>query len=96
MLQTRDEIINAIRRKRPDLEKLGVASLALFGSAARDQLRPDSDVDILIEYAFPVGLEVVDIKRMIEQAVQRPVDLVHKKGIYRLMRDQVLAESVPI
>jgi uncharacterized protein len=96
MILTRDQVLSAIRSRRSQLTALGVGSLALIGSAARDELRPDSDVDVLIEYARPVGLEVVDIKKILEEAVQRPVDLVHKKTVYRLIRDQVLAESIPI
>ena len=46
----RDEILRILDRHRERLRGLGVGSLAVFGSAARDETRLDSDVDILVEF----------------------------------------------
>lgn len=47
---TRRAVISRIRRHRTQLEKLGVKSLSIFGSVARGEERPDSDIDILVEF----------------------------------------------
>jgi predicted nucleotidyltransferase len=76
-------------RHREEVEALcqrrGVQSLALFGSAARGELLPDSDVDLLIEFKpeARVGLfELQDIQAELETIFGRPVDLA-SKGILR-------------
>ncbi|MGK7885241.1 MAG: nucleotidyltransferase family protein, partial [Crocosphaera sp.] len=45
----RDDVLKIIAEHREQLEKLGVKSLLLFGSVARDEAGPDSDVDFLVE-----------------------------------------------
>jgi predicted nucleotidyltransferase len=67
----RDQIESLCRRR-------GVLSLALFGSAARGELQPSSDVDLLIEFkpGVEVGLlEFQDIQSELETMFGRPVDL---------------------
>ncbi len=44
----RDEVLAVLRAHKSDLERFGVRSLALFGSVARDEAGPDSDLDLLI------------------------------------------------
>lgn len=53
----REEIILTLRNSREELtNRFGVKSLALFGSVARDEVTPVSDVDLLVEFDRPVGL----------------------------------------
>ena len=52
----RDEVLKIISEHREQLEKLGVKSLLLFGSVARDEAGPDSDVDFLVELNGEIGL----------------------------------------
>jgi len=47
----RDEVLTILATHREQLEKLGVKSLSLFGSVARDEARFDSDVDLLVEFS---------------------------------------------
>ncbi|MFH0878400.1 MAG: nucleotidyltransferase domain-containing protein, partial [Lentisphaerota bacterium] len=47
---TRRNVISLIRKHRAQLTELGVKSLSIFGSVARGEERPDSDVDILVEF----------------------------------------------
>lgn len=59
-----------------ELKATGVRSIRLFGSAARDELRPGSDVDVLIEFDGPVRLRpFMAARRLLEQALGRRVDL---------------------
>src|SRR6266498_1675336 len=73
----RDEVLGALRRHRPELSSLGVSSLAVFGSVAREEAGPESDVDILVEFDRPVGLfEFVRLQQRLEALLRRRVDLV--------------------
>ncbi|KMO19034.1 nucleotidyltransferase family protein [Methylobacterium platani] len=45
----RDEALAHLKAIEPDLRALGVGSLSIYGSVARDEARPDSDLDILVE-----------------------------------------------
>lgn len=68
--------------------------LALFGSVLRDDFRPDSDVDVLVEFepGTQVGLFAIsDMQHELSNLFARPVDFVLKDGLKRRIRDSVLA-----
>jgi len=92
----RDEILEVIRAHQGELREAGVASLALFGSVARGEERPDSDVDLLVEFDDrPVGyFHLFKVQRRLEELLHRKVDLVTVGGLRREIRDGVLAEAV--
>jgi predicted nucleotidyltransferase len=91
----RDEIIRLLREHRPELERFGVKSLALFGSAARGEEREDSDVDLLVEFQHPVGLfEFVDLKGYLEGLLGRRVDLGTPASLKPRLREPILKEAV--
>ena len=48
-VQTKAEVIERLQQQREQLRALGVARLGLFGSFVRDEARPESDVDFLVE-----------------------------------------------
>ncbi len=50
------EVVAALTGRREELHRLGVRSLALFGSVARGEAGPRSDVDLLVEVTRPMGL----------------------------------------
>jgi len=92
---TRDDIIRLLSEHRAELEELGVKSLSLFGSAARDEATAGSDVDILVEFSVPVGLfKFLDVKAYLEDLLSGPVDLVTPEALKRQLRDAILAEAV--
>lgn len=73
-----------------------VRELALFGSALRDDFREDSDIDILVEYepGVQVGLyEHFDLQVELERIFGRQIDLVSKRGLNVVIRDDVLLSS---
>ncbi len=93
---TRDELIRILGEHRSELDAHGVQSLALFGSMARDEAGPESDVDLLVEYSRPVGLfEVVDLKEYLEKLLGRRVDLVLREDLKPRIRDRILGEAIP-
>lgn len=62
-------------------EKYPLKSLGLFGSYARDEASERSDIDIVVEFASPVGFEFIDLAMELEQTLGHSVDLVSKKGL---------------
>jgi hypothetical protein len=74
-----------------------IRRLSLFGSAVRDEMRPDSDVDLLAEFDpnhFPSYFEIVDMSDKLSPLFgNRYVDLVTIDGLHRLIRDNVMREA---
>jgi uncharacterized protein len=74
--------------------KYGIAELAVFGSVARGDAGPDSDVDLLYVRVpgNDLGMAYVDLQEDLERLGRR-VDLVAKDGLHRVIRDQALADA---
>ena len=72
-----------------------IRRLALFGSALRDDFRPDSDVDVLVEFdaGHVPGLEFFSMQEELSAMLDRNVDLNTPKFLSRHFRDEVLAEA---
>jgi predicted nucleotidyltransferase len=91
----RDEILRLLHEHQTELSRFGVRSLAVFGSVARDEARPESDVDILVEFGEPVGLfEFVRLQIHLQELLGRQVDLVTRDALRPMMRDQILDEAI--
>jgi len=74
-------------------ERYPLKTLALFGSYADGTASEQSDVDILVEFSAPVGLELVDLALELESLLQKKVDLVTRRSIkprYQPFIDQQL------
>jgi hypothetical protein len=92
---TREDIVQRIAERRADLGRLGVRSLALFGSVARDEAGRESDVDLLVEFSEPVGLfRFLDVKAYLEDLLGCQVDLVTSDALKPGLRERVLQEAV--
>lgn len=73
-----------------------IKELSVFGSALRSDFRPDSDVDLLVEFApdAQVGfLQFTALQNELSELLGRKVDLVPKKGIKNLIRDEIIASA---
>ena len=89
------EILNLVQSHQQDLQKLGVKSLNLFGSVARDQANHQSDVDILVELDESVGFfEFFQIKHYLEDLFQCPVDLGTIDSLKEHLRKTTLEEVI--
>jgi uncharacterized protein len=78
-------------------QRFGARRLALFGSAARDELREDSDIDVLVEFDGPATLDgYMGLKFFLEDLLQRPVDLVTEKGLRKEIRSNVDKEAIRV
>lgn len=92
--QSRSEVLKRIAQHRDELTALGVNALWLVGSAARDELRPDSDVDVLVELARPLGLGFLEIGLCLETWLGRPVDVGVPSGLHDRARERVQREAI--
>jgi uncharacterized protein len=73
-----------------------VRELSVFGSAARGEMRPDSDIDLLVEFLPDAQVDLVDFAGLmldLSRLLGRKVDLVSKNGLKPLIRDTVLEEA---
>ena len=95
----RTDALQKLRAERDNLrERFGVESLALFGSTARDEAGPDSDVDVLVEFGGPITLfDLVAVQQYLEHCLGvRRVDLVPSDSLYPAFRDDILGGAVHV
>ena len=79
---TRDEILRLLATNRDKLKELKVKRLALFGSVARGDDCPDSDVDILVEFEDEFNLRIYsNLLFYLQELLERKVDLVLRDGL---------------
>ena len=79
----RETILTTLKKQQPNLSKMGVKTLALFGSAARDEIHAGSDIDILISFRHsPVTFDAyMDVKIFLEDLLAVPVDVVISESL---------------
>jgi hypothetical protein len=88
--EKRDEILQIAA-------KHGAHNIRIFGSIARGDARPESDIDLLVEVGpetsswFPAGL-ILDL----EELLGRPVEVVTERGLSPYLREHVLREAKPL
>jgi hypothetical protein len=94
---SREELTRLLLDHTIDLQRHGVKSLELFGSLARGEARPDSDVDLLVEFeGAPTFDRFMDLKFFLEDLLVRRVDLVTRAALKPRMRSIVEKESIRV
>lgn len=89
------EIFRIITRHRADLASFHVRSLSVFGSVARGEDTPESDVDLLVKFDRPVGIfHFIRLKMFLESVLGRNVDLVTPDALKAGMREQILRDAI--
>jgi hypothetical protein len=79
---TKEEILKSLAKDKTELQKqFKVRKLALFGSYARGEQQPDSDVDILVDVDPSIGLDFVTLAERIEKLLGTSVDLVSSRAV---------------
>lgn len=88
------EIQSKLRRQMDELRsRYGVKRIGLFGSYVRGEQHPESDVDLLVEFAQPVGfVRFLQLEEHLQQLLGAKVDLVTQKALKPHMRKQILDE----
>ncbi len=89
------QVLELLRAHRTEIAYHGVKSLALFGSVARDEAGPESDIDLLVEFSRPVGLfQFIDLKQYLEGLLGCPVDLGTPNSLKPRLKDHVIQEAI--
>ncbi|MBU0492194.1 MAG: nucleotidyltransferase family protein [Chloroflexi bacterium] len=93
------EIDRVLQDRRGEIHRIvaqhGAGNVRVFGSRARGQARPDSDLDILVRLnPGRTLLDIVAIKQDLEDLLGCPVDVVTEAAISPYIREQVLREAV--
>lgn len=91
----RESILRILTSNRDDLKRYGVASIALFGSVARGDDGPHSDIDLLVDVERGTTLFGLSrLKHHLEDLLGRNVDLVTPDGLRPQTRQSILAEAI--
>ena len=93
------EVLDRLKTVEPALRGLGVEGLYLFGSHARDEACPDSDVDVFVDpsptarFGF---LPFMDALETLERAVGQRVDYGTRRGLHPLLRPKIEREAIRV
>jgi predicted nucleotidyltransferase len=92
---TKNQVFEIIGRLEAEIRTLGVSRLAVFGSIARGEARPDSDIDILIQ--FSPGSKTFDrflaLSELLEANFGRRVELITTEALSPFIRSHILEEA---
>ncbi len=92
-----DPIVATLRSHAEDLRRRGIAHASVFGSAARGEDRPDSDIDIMVELEPEVGIIAFsEIRLHLSDLLGRRVDLVTPGGLQPFARPNALRDAVRV
>ena len=92
-------VLETLRAHEAELRRLGVHHAAVFGSVARGQARPESDIDVLVELdpERPMGVfEYTRVKLYIGELLGGASDVVNRRKLKPLLRDNILREAVNV
>lgn len=96
-MMRRDEAIDRLSGQRPALEGFGVSSLRLFGSVARDQASPESDVDVLVAFREPPSFSrYMQLRIFLEDLLGSKVDLITESGLRDVVRPWVERDAIRV
>jgi hypothetical protein len=95
---TRSQILELLMLHKPELaRRYGVVALALFGSGARNETRPESDVDVLVSFDGPAtSSRYFGVQFYLEDLLGKPVDLVTDKALRSELRPHVEREAIHV
>lgn len=93
-----DQIMADSATIRSLAEQYGARRIRLFGSVARREERPDSDVDFVVD--FPRGYDLfgqrLPLAEQLRKLLHRPVDLIPEHELNRHIREQILREGIEL
>jgi uncharacterized protein len=92
-MSSQQEIENKLRSIKPFInKKFSVNRIGYFGSYARNEQTSQSDIDILVEFAKPVGWEFFDLQKFLEQELHHKIDLVTAGGLKQQLKELILKQ----
>jgi predicted nucleotidyltransferase len=95
----RTDAISRLKRQADALKALGATSLFLFGSVARDEAGPDSDLDLFIDYDAAKKFSLIDlagIKLFLEDAIEADVDVTTRNSLHPKLKDRIESSAIRI
>ena len=93
----REDVLSILNGHLEDLRRFGVKSLRLFGSAARDEARPGSDVDLLVAFeTSPTFSDYMKLRIFLEDLLGAEVDLVTETGLRQGVRPYVERDAIRV
>ena len=95
---SKEHVVARLWQAEPQIRSLGVRRLALFGSVVRNEAGPESDVDLLVEFApgqksFDRFLALTDF---LEELLGRPVELVTTEALSPYIGPHILSEATDV
>ncbi len=89
-----DEIRAKLSAHRSELDRLHVQSISVFGSRARGDARPDSDIDLIVEFSKSVGFfHLYDVEQFLGGLLGHKVDLTTPGGLHPRLKDSILKDA---
>jgi predicted nucleotidyltransferase len=98
-LAERERVLHTLREQAPRLRACGITRLSLFGSIARGEPSPESDIDLLIEVdpAADFGLsDLLDLQEELHDRLGRPVDFAFGSEMRSWLRDWIEEDRIGI
>jgi predicted nucleotidyltransferase len=93
----REAAVGILRAHLDDLRAMGVRSMSLFGSVARNDAGASSDVDVLVDFHAPATFDTfMDLKLLLEDWLGTHVDLVTRKALRPRIRARIEAEAIRV
>lgn len=93
----RAQVLAQLEAKKAALQRFGVLSLKLFGSVARDEAHPGSDVDLLVSFeGSPSFSEYMELRIFLEDLLGAKVDLITERGLRDRVRPYVEREAIRV
>ena len=95
---TKLELEKKLAAYRNELRKMGIVSLSVFGSVARNESKQQSDIDLLVDFDRDVGLfYLFEIQHRLEEIIGVPkIDLIQKGALHPALKQHILSEAVNV
>ncbi|MEI9904018.1 MAG: nucleotidyltransferase family protein [Asticcacaulis sp.] len=87
----RDAVLTTLRSHEAELKRLGVGHLYLFGSVARDEATPESDVDLFFDYNNPKFslFDLIGIKERVSDMLRTKADVMTRGSLHPVLKDDI-------
>lgn len=95
----RDEALARLRSSEEELRALGTEALFLFGSVARDEARPSSDIDLFVDPdpEIPFGFDdFMNVYELLQARLGRGASFSTREGLHPMLRDQIVQAAIRV
>jgi predicted nucleotidyltransferase len=90
-------VLEILRTHEPELRRLGVSHAAVFGSVARGEARPDSDIDVLVDLdpQHPIGVfQYARLELYVGELLGGVAEVVNRRTLKPLLRENIVREAI--